>query len=263
MTVGTHLNSTASQLVLSTSENSGITSSISTLSSRLNAYFGDGITNDFQFGSNVRGTILPRKADSNSDVDYMVVFSTADGQKKPQAYLDRLKKFAETKYSTSEIAQSSPTIVLTLNHIRFELVPAIYDTWNGYRIPSPRSSWSDWMDTNPSEANQAILDKNKNNDYEIKPLVRLVKYWNAQQGHPFASYELEKWIVNNYFYSCSTQRDYFYQFWADFSYTFGTAQYIKDKVDRAKKYARDAKNYENDDMPISAEAEIKKIIPVL
>ena len=92
MTVSTHLTSLGSNLVLSEDEKTSITKSITTLSSRLSAYFGSNITSHFQFGSYTRGTILPRKADSNSDIDYMIVFNTSDGQKKPQTYLDRLKR---------------------------------------------------------------------------------------------------------------------------------------------------------------------------
>lgn len=261
MTVNTHLISLASDLVLSESEKSSISTSISTLSYRLNSYFGSGITEHFKFGSSTRGTILPRKADGNSDIDYMVVFSTADSKKKPQTYLDRLKRFAEQKYSTSEISQSSPTIVLSLNHIKFELVPAIYE-W-GYEIPSPASDWSDWISTDPNGTNQALVDKNIAENYKIKPLVRLIKYWNATQSHPYNSFSLERYIVNQSFWLCSSQKDYFYDFWSGFDYSFDTPQYIKDKVDRAKKHAKKAKEYENDSMPLSAETEIKKIVPEL
>lgn len=261
MTVSTHLTTLASSLVLSDDEKVSISRSITTLSSRLDAYLGSNITEHFQFGSNTRGTILPRKADSNSDIDYMVVFDTSSGQKKPQTYLDRLKKFAETKYSTSEISQSSPTIVLSLNHIKFELVPAINSY--GYQIPSPALSWSEWTSTDPSGANQAIQDKNKAENYQIKPLVRLIKYWNATQGHLFTSFSLEQYIVGKYFWSCTTLRDYFYAFWNDFDCSSESAQYVKDKVARAKKYATQAKQYEDDGMPVLAESEIKKIVPAL
>ena len=202
MTVSTHLTSLGSNLVLSEDEKTSITKSITTLSSRLSAYFGSNITSHFQFGSYTRGTILPRKADSNSDIDYMIVFNTSDGQKKPQTYLDRLKRFAEAKYSTSEIYQSSPTIVLSLNHIKFELVPAIYNY--AYQIPSPSSSWMEWMSTDPLGANQALQDKNKAENYQIKPLVRLIKYWNSTQGHLFTSFSIEQYIVGKYFWSCTT-----------------------------------------------------------
>lgn len=261
MSVIAHLVSLASDLVLSEAEKTSISTSITTLSSRLSAYFGSDITSRFQFGSSTRGTILPRKADNNSDVDYMIVFDTSDGQKKPQTYLDRLKRFAEVKYSTSEISQSNPTIVLSLNHIRFELVPAIYSY--GYQIPSPASSWSDWMSTDPSGTDEALQSKNKAENYQIKPLVRLFKYWNARKGHPFRSFELERYTVGTYFWSCSALRDYFYQLWSNFSCTYDTAQYIKDMVASAKEHAQKAKKYEDDNMPASAEAEIKKIVPSL
>jgi len=146
---------------------------------------------------------LPRQADNNSDIDYMVVFDISVYEaRKPQTYLDRLRRFTETKYSSSEVFQSRPTIVLSLKHIKFELVPAIYNY--GYQIPSPASSWVEWMNTDPMGANKSIQDKNKAENYLIKPLVRLVKYWNACHGYPFSSFLIEQYIVGKYFWSCST-----------------------------------------------------------
>ena len=215
MSVNTHLTSLASDLVLSANEKASITTSISNLESKVNAWFGNGVSTHFQFGSSMRGTILPRKADSNSDIDYMIVFNTQDGVKKPQTYLDRLRKFVEAKYPSSNIKQSHPTIVLSLNHINFELVPAVYQF--GYKIPSSASNWSDWIDTDPSGINKALQDKNIIENYQIKPLVRLVKYWNAQNGHPFASFELEKYIIGMSFWMDTSLKDYFYTFWSNMS----------------------------------------------
>lgn len=261
MSVNSHLTSLASNLVLSESEKSSISTSINTLSSRLNSYFNNTVKEHFQFGSSTRGTILPRKADSNSDIDYMVLFDTSGGQMKPQTYLDRLRRFVNAKYSTSEIRQSHPTIVLSLNHINFELVPAIYNY--GYQIPSPALSWIEWMSTDPSGINKLLQDKNKNNNYQIKPLVRLIKYWNARQGHPFTSFSIEEYIINRSFWGCSALKDYFYDFWLGFNCSHNTAQHIKNRVDSAKKYAKKAKEHENSNMPISAELEIQKIVPSL
>lgn len=261
MSVNSHLTSLASELVLSQDEKSSVATSLGSLQSKLNAWFGSNVSEHFQFGSSTRGTILPRKADSRSDIDYMVVFDTSDGQKKPQAYLNRLKKFVEEKYPSSSIKQSHPTIVLSLNHINFELVPAINSV--GYQIPSPASSWSEWMHTYPATANKSLQDKNKAENYQIKPLVRLIKYWNARNGYPFASYALEQEIVSMSFWMDSLLKEYFYSFWSSYYCPHGTAQYIKDKVERAKTHAKKAKEYENDGYPYLAEAEIEKIVPEL
>jgi len=262
MSVNTYLTSLASSLVLSEAEKTGIATSIATLSGRLNNYFEDSVTVHFMFGSYPRVTILPRNADVKSDVDYMVVFNTAnEAQKKPQTYLDRLKRFAETKYSTSEIHQSSPTIVLSLNHIMFELVPAIYD--NGFHIPSPLSSWSEWIHTKPADANKLLKEKNVASGYQIKPLVRLAKYWNAKNGYPFTSFSIEQYIANKCFYSCTALKDYFYEFWSDFECPYSSPQNTKDKVSRAKKYASNAKDYDALGYTATAEDEIKKIVPTL
>ncbi len=261
MSVNSHLTSLASTLVLSETEKSSITTSINTLSSRLNLHFGSTVTTHFQFGSSTRGTILPRKADSHSDIDYMVVFNTSDNQKKPQTYLNSLRRFVEERYSTSEIRQSHPTIVLSLNHINFELVPAIYNY--GYQIPSPASSWLEWTATDPYGANKLLQDKNKDNNYQIKPLVRSIKYWNTRKGHPFTSFSLEQHIVTRYFSGCSTLKEYFYEFWRGFDCSYSTAQYIKNMVESTKAHAKKAEGYEFIDMPVLAESEIKKIVPSL
>lgn len=261
MSVNSHLTSLASTLVLSEAEKSSITTSINTLSSRLNLYFSDTVTHHFQFGSSTRDTILPRKADSHSDIDYMVVFNTSDGQKKPQTYLDRLRRFVEAKYSTSEICQSHPTIVLSLNHINFELVPAINNY--GYQIPSPASSWLEWTSTDPYGTNELLKNINKDNNYQIKPLVRLIKYWNTRNGYPFTSFSLEQHIVSRSFLGCSTLKNYFYEFWSAFIYPYDRAQSIKNMVENTKSHAKKAKEYEDTNMPVHAKLEIQKIVPSL
>ena len=123
MSVNSYLTSLASSLVLTSAESTSINTSINTLVTRLNLYFPNSINKQFQFGSSTRGTILPRRYDVNSDIDYLIEFKTSYSEiKKPQTYLNYLKTFAENKYSTSFVTQSFPTIVLELNNIKFEIV---------------------------------------------------------------------------------------------------------------------------------------------
>ena len=244
--------------MLSSTENASITTSISTLSSRLTSWFGTEVSEKFQFGSSTRGTILPRSIDSNSDIDYMVVF--ADSQYKPQTYIDKLKRFAENKYASSEIAQSHPTVVLNLNHIRFELVPAIVQSYAGYQIPAPASGYQDWLNTYPNTFNQQLTDANKQHSNHIKPLVRIVKYWNAQNGYVFDSYGLEQHLVSHASWH-SSFKEYVYSAFDGLNVSADVAQWRKDKVTRARQIVSNTRQYERDGMPDSAETEIKKLIP--
>lgn len=194
--------------------------------------------------------------DENSDIDYMVIFK--DDGSKPQTYLNRLKRFVETYYSRSEIYQSSPTIVLELNHIKFEIVPA-KEVWGQKYIPDGSG---DWMATNPNDFNNTLTDKNKNNGNLIKPTIRLAKYWNAKNGYIYSSYLFEKRIVGfDFLWTRQNQRDFLFNVFDNISEYDVTAQSKKDKIKRAKEIVANVRKYEADNMPVTAEIEIKKLIP--
>lgn len=260
MSVNSHLINLSSALVLRGTEKDSITTSISTLKLRLSSYSGTDINEQFRYGSSVRETILPRKVDEKSDIDYMIVFNTSSGTFKPQTYLDRIRRFAEKYYASSEIHQSSPTVVLELDHIKFDLVPAIYQ-YSQYQIPSPASSWSDWITTDPNGFSQRLTTANTSYNYQIKPLVRLVKYWNSLNGHNFASFDLENYIVGLSFWGNSLLKEFFYTFWDSFSCSYNTPQYIKDKVQRAKERVSSIRQNERQGYEATAENELQKFLP--
>lgn len=257
MSVLSYLQSTASDAVLSGTEKDSITRSISTLHTRLNSYFEDGLVEHFRFGSSTRDTILPRNMDAHSDIDYMIVFKE-DGSV-PQTFLTRLKRFAENYYGSSEIYQSSPTIVLELNHIKFDLVPSVpRSIWlGGYNIPDGNGGW---RSTDPNDFNQSLTDKNKSEGNLIKPTIRLAKYWNAVNGYPFESFGLEKWIISLGFWTCTNQKDYLFSVFDNLN-SSGHNQTTGAKIERAKKIVAQVRSYESQNMSANAEREVKKLIP--
>lgn len=260
MSIQSHLDNLSSQLNLKQDEKDKIKKSIATLSDRLNKYFEGQLIDHFKFGSYTRGTILPRKADEYSDVDYMVIFKNPNGYK-PQTLLNYLKNFVNYYYRSSEIHQSHPTIVLELNHIKFELVPAKKDIWGAIYIPSRVSSYEEWITTDPNAFNKKLTDANVRYYSRIKPLVRLMKYWNRLNGSYLSSYTLENWIVENYYWNCLSLKDFIYSTFEKLTYNYNDPQGYKQKVDRAKKIIQQTKEYERNDMPYSAESEIKKLFP--
>ena len=256
MSVLSFLTDTASRAVPSSAELTSITTSIATLQTRISLHFASGVIKQhFRFGSSTRGTILPRSMDERSDIDYMIVFS--ENNATPQTYLNRLKAFVEKYYRSSEIRQSSPTIVLELNHIKFDLVPAT-TTWLG-QLQIPDGSGG-WMTTNPVDFNATLEEKNRENKSLIKPTIRLFKYWNATAGFPFrSSFEMEKWVCGISFWFLANQKDYFFSVIDSLNTDSSYAKWVNDEITRAKSIVANVKRCEKDDMPSTAENEIRKL----
>lgn len=268
MSANGYLTRLAESAFLRQLEKENVERSLEGLRSRLDAHFtgtlltGKPIKRHFTFGSYTRGTILPRAMDPQSDIDYMIVFSDSDA--KPQAYLDRLRRFAEARYTRSEISQSNPTIILKLNHINFELVPAI-ESWGGLKIPGKASSYSAWIDTTPNEFNERLTAKNKNNDNLIKPLVRLLKYWNACNRYPFESYALEQMVVDHtplgVILFGGKLWDRFASFVEDLSANWGDPDYKKQAIDRAKELVSEIKSLESRGDEMQAQRKLERLLP--
>lgn len=250
-------------------EKENIDRSLNRLREKITGHFagtlltGKPIKRHFTFGSYTRGTMLPRAMDSLSDIDYMIVFS--DSEAKPQAYLDRLRRFVEANYPRSEIAQSTPTIVLSLNHIKFELVPAIEGFLGGLKIPARSGGYQSWMDTEPNAFNDELTEKNKNNENLIKPLVRVLKYWNADNKYPFESFLLEKKVVAH---SPLTVILFGGNLWArfasfieDLSSEWGDPAYKRDAIDRAKGLVTEIKAHESRGEEIQAQRKLERLLP--
>lgn len=266
MTINSYLTGLANLAILRDDEKASVQRSITALQSRLTNHFGNQIGQHFVFGSYSRGTILPRSMDPQSDVDYMVVF--ADTGLQPQSYLDRLRRFAEVQYARSEVAQSHPTVVLELNHIRFELVPAVQNWFSGLQIPAKGSGYQNWQDTDPNGFNQTLSGANQANGNLIKPLVRVMKYWNATARYPFESYALEQHVAGQGYgllglLGSRQLADYFFQAVESLDAGWSAPQWKQESVSRLKQLASLARSQERSGSSIQAEATIKRLLPAV
>jgi predicted nucleotidyltransferase len=264
MSVNSYLSNTASQIIITDAERTAINNNIASLSSKLTTYFNRGqIKERLAFGSYTRKTLMPRRADDHSDVDYMVVFDTSTYTYNPDTYLRWLRDFAVAKYATSDIYPSHPTVVLELSRIKIELVPAIKTVYgDDYQIPAPSSSYTRWLTTHPNTFNSQVASKNTSEKSFIRPMIRLMKYWNAKNDYPYSSYALEQLIVNQLYYSCNSLWDYISMFVNNLSTYNLTSTAAINKVTRLKRICTDARTLETSGSGIAAEAKIKEAFPV-
>lgn len=167
MSVLSYLTNLSSELVLSLDEKVSIACSLAFLKTNLSRWsHSSDIQEQAVFGSYDRETILPRKYDEGSDVDYMIVFKNPN-QLQPETFRTWLKKFATDYYTRSEVYLDYPTTVLELSHIKFELVPAIKPYWGSYMIPDNTTIYSKWQFTNPFSMKTTITEANKMNNGDL------------------------------------------------------------------------------------------------
>ena len=264
MSVNSYLDKLQDELYVNGTERDSIRRSIDAISSRLNSYFGMGKITEHKivkkeiFGSYSRDTMISRKYDERSDIDYMIVFEDAE-QYNPQTCLNWLKGFAEHWYSNSIIKQSSPTIVIELEKIRFELVPA-YESFGMKYIALNESSW---QYTNPKELNDKMTNLNGKTEYAFKRNIRAIKYWNINKNcRKYKSFELETFLTEKFEFTypnCNSAFDYL-----DWTFYFlrqykHIDEYVDKRIERAREYIKEAKEFEKNSQYYLAEEKIKKI----
>lgn len=260
--INNHLKRISSNLFIKhgSAERSKINTSIATVINKLEDYFDDELKEAILFGSYERDTILPRAFDGNSDIDILVLFNTEDFDKlKPESYRSQLKKFAENNYRNSLVLKDHPSVVLELNHIKFDLVPAIFDEgwiYDSIEIPCKNGGW---IETEPKKFNEKLTKVNTRYNSIVKPIIRLLKYWNASHGYPFYSFELEKQVTDMHFSNDNYESGFLYAIRNLSSYNLSGS--AANKVDSLKEHAKWIKEYlERGDLQKTRES-LNRILP--
>lgn len=196
----------------SSSETIAINTSLTSLALNIDKQFGPLIKRHFVFGSYDRDTILPRKFDSKSDIDVMVVFNHTDYERTPETYRTWLKNFADKYYTNrygSEVIKSFPTVTVRLNHIHYDLVPAKEEV-SLYRTTLSIPGDLGWQTTEPNDIREKLIAANTKYNNIIRHIIRILKAWNSSNDYPCNSYQLELQIISMTFYNHNVQSGLFY-----------------------------------------------------
>src|SRR5690606_35206282 len=149
-----------------------------------------------------------------------------------------------------------------------ELVPAIESWWGGLRIPAKHSELDDWVQTDPNDFNETLTSANKSNNNLIKPMIRLVKYWNSRNGYPFQSFTLERHLAEkSYFWvggisELGQLKDYFFDAIGSLDYSDGDPKYKIDAIERVHELSEQAKRLISRGLDGQAESVIKRLLPM-
>jgi len=214
LSINQHLHLLANEsfcIKTSSSEAAKIDASINHLKSNLISYFDEAVIELIEFGSYTRDTVLPKAIDPLRDVDLMIIFDHSNLKVNPITYRKYIRDFSDFYYPRSSSFKAKPTVVLEFNHVRYDLVPAYRDTdFFGDDLFYIPESDMNWMKTDPYGFHDKLEKKNNNNKKLIKPLIRLLKAWNAKVGYPVPSFVLEQDVVATTYYFLNTLEEYFF-----------------------------------------------------
>lgn len=241
-----------------------IDNSVVLLFSNLNSYFKNNqIKRKFVFGSYDRDTILPRKYDTKSDVDVMIVFNHTIFERTSETYRSWLATFANHHYANrynSKVTKTFPTVTIELNHIKYDLVPAKeMDLLYSPHLYIP-SSFGDWIKTDPNDVKTKLVRANTTYNGIVRPIIRLFKAWNSKKSNPFDSYDLESKVTSFYYYGDNIQSGFFYAV-RNLSLPSNAAEWKKSELENLKKVCAETERLLNINMPESAKLELHKILP--
>ena len=261
ISVNRYLTKLASEYLISygSSEKSKIDISVEALKKGIISSFGSNLLEVKTFGSYDRGTMLPRRIDSNSDVDIMIVFDHDKLNLLPESYRQKLIRYADSSYLRSDTKLDFPTARIDLTHVTLDLVPAIKNNFrNTYQIPDRANQW---MDTDPNGFTDSLESINSKNGSVVKPVIRLLKAWNSTNGYPFESFQLEKIIAGKLFWSNILEQDFFSAVENNLSLSNLDTQIAKNKLSVLKNAIGYVKTYLVRDDETSAKLWLDRVLP--
>ena len=143
---------------------------------------------------------------SEADVDVMVIlhhgnnsaWASNDGAVKA---LDKFKDILQAAYPSTNMRRDVNCITMSLSRFRLDVVPAFkYSGTNGgasyYTIPD--SVRQQWVPTDPFSFATWMTRVNTTMSGDFKPLIKMVKGWNREQGWPLRGLHLEALMYHRY-----------------------------------------------------------------
>lgn len=164
---------------------------VSTRQQSVRSVLDDGLTilETFLTGSYRRNTMIaPLK---EADVDIVAVMDTSYYQRDGQvSLLDKVKRVLLKRYPrTPKISRDGQAVTITFTDFCVDVVPAFNRQGGGLLIPD--SIQKRWIETDPKRHVEIWAEANKNHEYKLVPIIKMVKAWNKMHSALLRSFSLE------------------------------------------------------------------------
>src|SRR6266699_1672449 len=154
------------------------------------------VVDDFLTGSYMRNTMIaPLK---EADIDIFVVLDDQYYKRDGQAFvLDKVRDVLKDTYSTPKISRDGQAVTITFSDFKVDVVPAFIRRTifgqDGYRIPDTITQR--WIITDPQKHVALWSKRNKAQNGNLVPLIKMIKGWNKENGELLHSFHLECLIL--------------------------------------------------------------------
>lgn len=141
---------------------------------------------------------------SEGDVDVMVILHYGDNKdwytSDGTIYaLDKFKSILDDAYPDTPKRRDVNCITMQLSEFRLDVVPAFKWGDGGkeyYKIPD--SIQKLWLPTDPFTFAEKITEVNTRMEDTFVPLIKMIKGWSREVGHPIRGFHLECMMYNHY-----------------------------------------------------------------
>jgi hypothetical protein len=138
-------------------------------------------------GSYSRSTIVRQER----DIDVMAAFSVdqywKNYEKNSNAFVYIVREALNKQYGKSDVSTSGAAVLMQMTTFNVDVVPSFMRTGDGFLISNGDHGWKA---TNPPYHAELMANRNKA-DARLKPLVKLLKYWNIVNDAKLESFHIE------------------------------------------------------------------------
>ena len=106
----------------------------------------------------------------------------------PQAFLYMVRDALNTKFGSTTVSSKKVAVKLDFSTIAVDVVPCFKRQGGGYLMPSGSGNWKA---TNPPFHTNLMKEANVQHSDKLRPLVKLMKFWNITNGHHLSSLHVE------------------------------------------------------------------------
>lgn len=176
-------------------ERAAIENFLGTVEEAFTKYFRFNIERCIQVGEFARETILRHTIDRKSTIHLMILFQNDDYYKNFSLMKEEIIKCISSSFSPSEEELQKFKIPMKFGAI--QLVPAIVvDSDSVSELYIASSTNDTWIQSNPLHFDENINKKNNDTSFLLKPIIRLLKYWNCTHGRYFSTDTIELFVAN-------------------------------------------------------------------